>query len=129
MKIGLSFSRCVADIFDEKVDINDVLVVVSRTDFDPKDDKHWKSIWNGYISLYSNSTSSWIGYDAFEQEFRDIAIQLHEDGKLHQPRQYGANPPRTHWNWLETFAPEEDVEKNPAVKKAWDQYKLLAGLS
>ena len=48
MKIGLSFSRCVRDIVDGVVDIDDVLVVIARTDFDPTDDTQWRSIWNGY---------------------------------------------------------------------------------
>jgi hypothetical protein len=38
MKTGLSYSRCVRDIVDGKVDIDDVLVLISRTDFDPRDD-------------------------------------------------------------------------------------------
>ena len=32
MKIGLSYSRCIRDIVEGKVDINDVLVIISRTD-------------------------------------------------------------------------------------------------
>jgi hypothetical protein len=36
MKIGLSYSRCVRDIVDGAVDINDVLVLITRTDFDPQ---------------------------------------------------------------------------------------------
>jgi hypothetical protein len=35
MKIGLSYSRCVRDIVDGRVDIADVLVLITRTDFDP----------------------------------------------------------------------------------------------
>ena len=41
MKIGLSYSRCVRDIVDGKVDINDVLVIIARTNFDPRDDDQW----------------------------------------------------------------------------------------
>ena len=37
MKIGLSYSRCVRDIVDGVVSIDDVLIVISRTDFDPHD--------------------------------------------------------------------------------------------
>ena len=32
MKIGLSYSRCVRDIVDGTVPIDDVLVVISRTE-------------------------------------------------------------------------------------------------
>ena len=37
MKIGLSYSRCVLDIVEERVDINDVLVIIARTKFDPNE--------------------------------------------------------------------------------------------
>ena len=39
MKIGLSYSRCIRDIIDGKVAMQDVLVIVARTDFDPRDDE------------------------------------------------------------------------------------------
>ena len=32
MKIGLSYSRCVRDIVEGRVDIDDVLVIIARTD-------------------------------------------------------------------------------------------------
>ena len=48
MKIGLSYSRCVRDIVDGKVDIRDVLVIITRTDFDPRNDDQWAGIWTGY---------------------------------------------------------------------------------
>ena len=48
MKIGLSYSRCVLDIVDGTVDIDDVLLIIARTDFDPHDDEQWKGIWEGY---------------------------------------------------------------------------------
>ncbi len=134
MKIGLSYSRCIRDIVDGKVDINDVLVIVARTDFDPHDDKQWQGIWNGYGggrtagSLWSNP--EWSGYGLeYEQKFRDVSIELWNQGKFHQPRKFGAHPRRLPYYWLDTFAPEEEIAGNPAVQKAWDNYKLLAGLS
>ena len=48
MKIGLSYSRCVRDIVDGRVDIDDVLVIIARTDFDPNDDTQWSGIWDDY---------------------------------------------------------------------------------
>lgn len=134
MKIGLSYSRCVRDIVDGKVSIDDVLVIVARTDFDPNDDTQWKSIWNGYGggmgpgSPWSNP--EWSKYPAEDEDkFRDVSIQLWNQGKFHQPRQFGAYPRRLPYYWLDTFAPEEEIANNPAVRKAWDKYKVLAGLS
>ncbi len=134
MKIGLSYSRCIRDIVDGKVDIKDVLVIVARTDFDPNDDDQWKSIWKGYGggqtggSIWSNP--EWSNYpQEDEQKFRDVSIELWNQGKFHQPRKFGAHPTRLPYYWLETFAPEDEVAKNPAALKAWNNYKLLAGLS
>ena len=44
MKVGLSFSRCLRDIFEGTVKFDDVLVIVSRTDVDPHNDNHWNSL-------------------------------------------------------------------------------------
>lgn len=135
MKIGLSFSRCIRDIIQEKVNIDDVLIIISRTDFNPKDDKQWKEIWRGYgggdgptMSLWSQP--EWYDYgDEDEDRFRSVTIELYENGKLHQPRQFGAYPPRRQEYWLETVLPSEELERNPAAKKAWDHFQVVAGLT
>ena len=128
MKIGLSLSRCMRDILEKKVDLYDVLVVVARTDVDPHNDAHWKQIWDGYLyGGYSNP--EWGGLEDHEQEMRGILIELYDTGRLHQPRQFGAHPTRLPYYWLDTFAPEEEIAKNPAAQKAWNNYKLIAGLS
>jgi hypothetical protein len=114
------------DIFEKKVDIDDVLVIVARTDVDPNNDDHWKQIWDGY--LYGGlSHPEWAGLEDHEQEMREILIDLYEDGKLHQPRQFGAHPPRMRYYWLECVVPEN--EHNPAQQKAWDHYKLITDLA
>ncbi len=130
MKIGLSYSRCVRDIVDGEVDINDVLVIISRTDFDPRDDKQWTSIWRGYRGSSLMSNPEWVDYeDSDEQKFRDVSIELWEQGKFHQPRQFGAHPRRLPHIWLETMLPSEQLDKNPSVKAAWEKFQNLAALS
>jgi hypothetical protein len=130
MKIGLSYSRCVRDIVDGNVDIDDVLVVVSRTDFDPHNDDQWASIWEGYHDRYGLSNPEWANYPPEdEQRFRDISCQLFTSGKLHQPRQFGAHPRRVPYYWLETVLPDLELQTRPAVKEAWDKFQTLAGLT
>lgn len=132
MKIGLSYSRCVRDIVDGVVDINDVLVVIARTDFDPRNDTQWSSIWHGYGGgaspggLWSNP--EWAGYTD-EARFREVSIDLLESGKLHQPRQFGAHPQRRPEIWLETVLPSSELENNPAAKAAWDKFQTVANLT
>ena len=126
MKIGLSYSRCVRDIVDGVVDIADVLVIISRTNFDPNDDEQWKNIWEGYH--FDNP--EWYTYgDEEEDRFRDVSKKLYRRGLLHQPRQFGANPHRMNYYWLEASLPASELENNPAVKKAWEQFQIVAGLS
>lgn len=134
MKIGLSYSRCVRDIIDGKVDIDDVLVIIARTDFDPHDDKQWQGIWNGYGGGRTGgspwSMPEWGGYGPEEEDrFRSVSIELWESGKLHQPRKFGAHPRRLPYYWIEANLQSEDVDSNPALKKAWEHYQILAGLS
>lgn len=130
MKIGLSYSRCVRDIVDGKVDINDVLVVIARTDFDPTDADQWAGIWNGYHNYGGLSNPEWSDYpDEDEDRFRSVSIELWESGKFHQPRKFGAHPSRLPYYWLEASLPAEELEDNPAVKRAWEQFQIVAGLS
>jgi hypothetical protein len=130
MKIGLSYSRCVRDIVDGVVDINDVLVIISRTDFDPHNDDQWKGIWLSYQGVGGNSVPEWASYtDNDEDRFRSVSIELWEAGKLHQPRKFGAHPSRRPEIWLETILPSSELATNPAAKKAWEQFQIIAGLT
>lgn len=131
MRVGLSFSRCVLDIVEKRVDIQDVLIVISRTDFDPRNDEEWKGIWIDY-STGGGSTvkewGTWYNVEGAEDQFRSVAIELWESGKLHQPRRFGAYSSRRPEFWLETCLPSEELDKNPAAKKAWQQFQTVASL-
>jgi hypothetical protein len=134
MKIGLSYSRCVRDIVDGTVDINDVLIIITRTDFDPRNDEQWTNIWSGYGggqtlgSPWSNPEWNDYGPER-EADFRGVTLELYESGRLHQPRQFGARPSRRSEIWLEAVLPSSELESNPAAKAAWDQFQTIAGLT
>ena len=126
MKVGLSLSRCMRDILEGKVDIDDVLVIVARTDVDPNNNEHWRSLWDGYI--YGGlSNPEWAGLEDREREMHELLVELYKSGKLHQPRQFGAHPRRMPYYWLECFVPQDEM--NPAQQKAWDNYKLITDLA
>ena len=128
MKLGLSFSRCMRDLIDEKVMYDDVLVIIGRSDFDPHNDNHWNSIWYGYTQG-GFSHPEWRGYEDRNDEFRRLAARLYDGGKLHQPRQYKlGNPVRLPYYWLDLVVPVEDLEELPAVKQAWEHYQIVANL-
>jgi hypothetical protein len=138
MKIGLSYSRCIRDIVEGKVAIEDVLIVIARTDFDPHNDEQWKGIWQGYgggsdanllRGYFSGTNPEWAGYtDEDEDLFRSATIELWEQGKFHQPRQFGARPRRMPYYWLNTFLPDDELDQNPAAKAAFEKFQMIAGL-
>jgi hypothetical protein len=130
MKIGLSYSRCVRDIVDSTVDIDNVLLVIARTDFDPHDDTQWSDIWASYHDPMGLSNPEWMNYPAEDEDrFRSISIELWETGRLHQPRKFGAHPRRLPYYWLETALPSDELDRFPAVKLAWEHFQTVAGLS
>jgi hypothetical protein len=132
MKIGLSYSRCVLDIVEGRVDMDDVLVLITRTDFDPRVDEEWTGIWQGY-TLGGMSNPEWANYDLnnkdHEDKFRSISIMLYEDGKMHQPRKFGAHPRRRPEIWLEAVLPDSELKNNPTAKLAWEKFQTIASLS
>ena len=138
MKIGFSYSRCVRDIVNGDVDINDVLIIISRTDFDPRDDEQWTSIWIGYgggtenaysQGFFSQSNPEWAGHTN-EDQFRSVSIELWETGKLHQPRKFGAHPRRSPYVWVDTGPiGHEEFQQPDAVQQAWRNYVMLSALT
>ena len=134
MKIGLSYSRCVRDIVDGRVDIDDVLIIIARTDFDPNDDTQWSGIWDDYGGgqrlggIFGGH--EWMDYSAEdEHKFRQVSIDLWKQGKFHQPRKFGAYPARRPEIWLEAVLPSSELQRNPAAKDAWDKFQMVASLT
>ena len=134
MKIGLSYSRCVRDIVDGRVDIDDVLIIIARTDFDPNDDTQWSGIWDDYGGgqrlggIFGGH--EWMDYSAEdEHKFRQVSIDLWKQGKFHQPRKFGAYPARRPEFWLEAVLPSSELQRNPAAKDAWDKFQTVASLT
>lgn len=123
MKIGLSLSRCVRDIVEGRVNIEDVLVLITRTDFDPTVEEQWTNIWNGYNS----HNPEWHGLE--HDDVKDTIMQLWDTGRIHQPRKFGAHPRRRSEYWLETVLPESELKRNPAARDAWDRFQVVAGLA
>jgi len=135
MKVGLSFSRCVRDVVEARVNFEDILVIIARTDFNPHDSSQWNEIWNGYRHRGGWSESEWasaepgMSEEKVEEMYRNVTTQLYDNGKIHQPRQFGGHPARMPYYWLECVVPENELSSNPTAQKAWEKYKMLAGLT
>ena len=126
MKVGLSLSRCVRDVVEARVLYEDILCIIARTDFDPHNDAHWNQIWDGY-NYGGLSNPEWYGNTEGEEVYRNVVTQLYDGGKIHQPRRFGSHVPRLPYYWLDCVVPADEM--NATVKKAWDQYQTVAGLS
>lgn len=123
MKIGLSLSKCVADIAKGLVKEEEVLVVVCGTMFNFKDSKQWDNIWNGY---------AWGPWEGFEHDqIYSIVERLYHDGKLHMPRNFGGYPQPTRSNdyWLETILDPAFTNMTESELDAWNHYKFISKLS
>ena len=125
MKIGYSLSRCVLDIVEGRVDSEDVLVLVTGTHFDPTLDDQWNNIWHGY----TYHPSVWGGLRHREDDVRAVTLQLWHDGKIHQPRKFGADRRSPAYHWREVVLMDKELDQNPAARMAWEQFKIIAGLS
>jgi hypothetical protein len=126
MLIGTSFSKCSRDIIQGNVHVDDVLVIIAGTNFDPNNETVWGAIWRGYIH------GNWRGLEDREQDLKKLAIDLYNSGKIHQPRKFSTMDvvySRQHlpYTWFECVVRDDDMSET--VKEAWNHYKFLAELS
>ena len=126
MKIGYSLSRCVKDIVEDRVDPGDVAVLITGTHFDPTLDDQWYEIWHGYAY---EQRGPWAGLRGREDEVRAVICQLWHDGKIHQPRKFGAQLRSPTYHWREVVLMDSELDQNSMAKNAWEQFKIIAGLS
>ena len=135
MKLGLSYSYCLVDIYEQRVSYDDVYLIISSTHLDPYNDQQFEEIWFGY----TRRGRVWDIYgETYKQKFRDLSILLHEDGKLYQPRVNNVPRPRYQpdyyqgvglkTNWLEVLR-IPGAGDNDSVVQAWDHYLTLSGLT
>jgi hypothetical protein len=121
MKVGFSLGRCIRDIVNEVVDINDVIVIVAGTRFETQE--QLANIVNEYMY---RDTYLW-GLD--ESACQGVASVLFREGKIHQPRNFGAYrnmmPEDAVWADLFPTGGHED----PMVQEAWQAYRGMLGLT
>jgi len=128
MKLGLSLSRCIRDIYNGKVNETEVAVIIARTDFNPHKDSEWSQIWYGYTAS-GFSRPPWRDLIDDHDNVRKLIARLYDNGLIHQPRQFAKGfSPSLPYHWLDLVVADEDLEELPAVKAAWEQYVAVANL-
>ena len=120
MLIGLSVSKCIADIMQQKINPDDVLLIIGRTDF------HLEHL-DTLIEQYQSYRGEWYDFD--RDDLKGILTRFYTEGKIHQPRQFGTNPPMAHRgkHWMRVVYEPHDLSET--AQRAWDRYLLLAGLT
>jgi hypothetical protein len=121
MLIGLSVSKCIADIMRKEINPEDVLLIIGRTHVNPEQ-------FDSLIIDYSLSPlDPWYDFDA--GSVKELLIDFYMRGKLHQPRQFGAHPRQAMQgeHWMRVML--EPNKLSPAAQQAWNNYVLLASLT
>ena len=117
MKIGFSFGRCVRDIVNGKVNIDDVAFLISATRIEDK--SHLDLV----IKAYSLVRGYLDGCDI--ERAKEVGYQLYDSGRLIQPRLQGIGRHQQPEGsiWVDMFPTE--LSENESVKKAWDGYRFM----
>lgn len=120
MKIGFSFGRCIRDIVNGAVDINDVVVIVART--------HMETLEHvvGVVDAYMDRPGYLLGLD--RDACVNVATELWEQGKIHQPRMFGRNQNMVveKYMWMDLFPSVKDTDES--VTEAWTHYRAMLNL-
>ena len=119
MLIGFSISKCIADIMEHKVDPDNVLLIIGRTYF------NLDSI-DELISGYQTIRGPWYDYD--KDRLRELLVSFWKQGKIHQPRQFGTQPPAMPRAkvWAQIIHDQKDMPQ--AAQEAWDKFIVIASL-
>ena len=118
MKIGFSFGRCVRDIVNGEVKIEDVLCIIARTHMETEE--HVRGVIHQYLYM--------PGYlEGLDQEAcTEVGVQLFKSGKILEPRANGIRPMQVpkDYLWMDLF-PTVPNAASAAVQGAWDAYRML----
>lgn len=117
MKIGFSLGRCIRDIVNGSVSINDVAFIIAATSIASEDqlkqvvaDYMWRE---GYL------------YGLDEETCQSVGLELWTTSKILQPRREGMYRHMQPENavWVDMYPTV--LSENESVKKAWDAYRFM----
>jgi hypothetical protein len=120
MKVGFSFGRCIRDIVKGDVKLEDVIVIVARTRMPELKDVEW------VVDEYMYRDDYLYGLD--REQCQNVAKDLFNTGRIHQPRMFGARPviPGEDHIWMDLMPTR--ASDNETVQSAWEQYQLVLKL-
>jgi hypothetical protein len=117
MKIGFSFGRCIRDIVNGDVAMDDVAFIIGATAI--RDEEQMLRVVDDY--MYREDYL----YMLDEAKCKKVATDLYNTGRLLQPRLQGLHRHRQPDGavWVDMFPTKPTV--NEPVKKAWDNYRFM----
>jgi hypothetical protein len=117
MKIGFSLGRCIRDIVNEKVSIDDVAFVITSTSIGNKEQLA------NVILMYTAEPTYLYGCDY--DQCVVVAEALWDTNRLLQPRRQGMHRHAQPENavWVDMFPTV--LSENTSVKTAWDAYRFM----
>jgi hypothetical protein len=117
MKIGFSYGRCIRDIVNGEVSIDDVAFIIAATAI--REEEQLARVVNEYTTRWDYLA----GLD--EEKCHAVALQLWQEGKVLQPRLQGLHRHKQPEDavWVDIYA--TSTSNNESVKKAWDAYRFM----
>jgi hypothetical protein len=117
MKIGFSLGRCIRDIVNGEVALDDVAFVIAATNI--HEQEQLAQVVDSY--LYRDDYL----YMLDEAECQRVALELWNTNRILQPRRQGMHRHKQPENsvWVDMF-PTVNSDSE-AVKKAWDAYRFM----
>jgi hypothetical protein len=117
MKIGFSLGRCIRDIVNEKISIDDVAFIITSTSI------HTKEQLADVILMYTSEPM--YLYNCDYDKCVAVANMLWDNNRLLQPRRQGLQRHAQPENavWVDMF-PTVNSD-NESVKTAWDAYRFM----
>jgi hypothetical protein len=117
MKIGFSLGRCVRDIVNGQVSIDDVAFIIAATNI--REVEQLSPVINDY--MFRDGYLYGLDEDTCQQ----VALELWNSNKLLQPRRQGLHRHQQPANsiWVDMFPTE--MSENESVKRAWDAYRFM----
>ena len=117
MKIGFSLGRCIRDIVNGEVALDDVAFVIAATNI--HSEEQLAQVVDSY--LYRDDYL----YMLDEAECQRVALELWNSNRILQPRRQGMHRHKQPENsvWVDMF-PTVNSDSE-AVKKAWDAYRFM----
>ena len=117
MKIGFSFGRCIRDIVNGEVSIDDVAFIITATNM--RDREHMDNV----LKMYMNEPRYLMGLDY--DSCIDVAYRLWDTNRIIQPRAQGLHRHAQPENsvWVDMFPTE--LSQNESVKSAWNAYRFM----